>query len=226
MSEDLLATDETKSPQSTELRPQPKPSVDDVRKAVDTKADANDTAPAGDLLSGDEESGSDGVGDYTFDAPEGFDTSRINQDQLKQFGEAAKSMGLSQAQYQSLVEYELKRTEADSDVAVEAWRSQVKGWEEASRADKEFGGAAFAENMQHARSALNQFGTPAFRALLADPSPDNPSGLGLRHHPEIIRTLSRIGKALSDPTLVEGDAKPENEGALKRLYPSMFPNKT
>lgn len=222
MSDDLLS-DDAQSPSNDELRPQEKPTADQIRGGVDTKAAPDDNAATGDLLSGDEGSGKNGVPDaYTFDAPDGFDPAQINQDQLKLFDETARSIGLTQEQYQAVVEHELKRTEQANEAAVEAWQQQVQGWQEEAKVDKEFGGAAYAESMQHARSALSQFGDDSLRALLADPSPDNPTGLGLRHHPAILRTLSRIGKAMSDPSLIEGNAKPEDEGALKRLYPSMF----
>lgn len=219
MSDDLLTEDATPQ-ESSELRPQEKPTTEEVREAVDKTAESVDTAePTGDLLSGDGGS-SEGVPDeYTFETPDGV---TVNQDQLSQFNEAAKAAGITQAQYTNLVEFELQRTEAANTAAVEAWQGQVKGWQEEARADKTFGGEAFADTMQNARSALKQFGDDGLRSLLADPTPENPQGLGLRHHPAILRALSRIGKSLSDPSLIEGDAAPQDAGALKRLYPSMF----
>jgi len=38
----------------------------------------------------------------------------------------------------------------------------------------------------------------------------------------VLRFLNRVGKAIADPTLLQGDAAPQTEGTLKRMYPSMF----
>ena len=50
----------------------------------------------------------------------------------------------------------------------------------------------------------------------------NPYGMGLGNHPEVIRLFYRIGKAIGDSDIVIGDAKASDENALQRMYPTMF----
>ena len=178
---------------------------------------------AADLLSGDESGGSEGVPDqYAFEAPEGLDLDDETKGRIEAFADTAREMGLTQQQYQSLIEYDLDRSKQLNEAAVEGWTQRVQGWRETAMADKEIGGEAFKENVKIADSAIKQFGDPELRALMKSPSDDNPNGLAIGNHPAVLRFLNRVGKAIADPTLLQGDAAPEDEGSLRRMYPSMF----
>ena len=193
-----------------------------------TAADASALADAGDkdaadLLSDDESGGSEGVPEtYTFEPPEGLDLDDETKGRIDAFADTAREMGLSQKQYQSLIEYDINRAQQLNDVAVESWNGRVEDWRKSAKADKEIGGEKFAENLKVAENAIKQFGDPDLRALLKSPSPENPNGLAIGNHPAVLRFLNRVGKALADPTLLQGDAAPQTEGTLKRMYPSMF----
>lgn len=193
-----------------------------------TAADASAPADAGntdaaDLLSDDESGGSEGVPEqYAFEPPEGLELDEDTKGRIDAFAETAREMGLTQQQYQSLIEYDINRAQQLNDVAVESWDRQVEDWRKSAKADKEIGGEKFAENLKVAESAIKQFGDPDLRALLKSPSPENPSGLAIGNHPAVLRFLNRVGKAIADPGLLQGDAAPQTEGTLKRMYPSMF----
>ena len=185
-------------------------------------ADAGDT-DAADLLSDDESGGSEGVPEtYTFEPPEGLDLDDETKGRIDAFADTAREMGLSQKQYQSLIEYDINRAQQLNDVAVESWNGRVEDWRKSAKADKEIGGEKFAENLKVAENAIKQFGDADLRALLKSPSQDNPNGLAIGNHPAVLRFLNRVGKAIADPKLLQGDAAPQTEGTLKRMYPSMF----
>jgi len=193
-----------------------------------TAADASVPADAGDkdaadLLSDDESGGSEGVPEtYTFEPPEGLDLDDETKGRIDAFADTAREMGLSQKQYQSLIEYDINRAQQLNDVAVESWNGRVEDWRKSAKADKEIGGEKFAENLKVAENAIKQFGDADLRALFRSPSQDNPNGLAIGNHPAVLRFLNRVGKAIADPKLLQGDAAPQTEGTLKRMYPSMF----
>lgn len=185
-----------------------------------------DGEPAGDLLSDDGTAQQEGVPDqYTFEPPEGLDPKLIDEVKLDAFKDKAKELGVSQKQFQGILEYYAERTQASMQEAVDVWNTRVDGWREAARADKEVGGETFDANVKTALTAVEKFGDADFKALLKSPSESNPEGLAIGNHPAVLRFLNRIGKALGDPSLVQGDAQKKDstdEARLKRLYPSMF----
>lgn len=159
---------------------------------------------------------------YTFEPPDGLDLDDATKGRIDAFADTAREMGLSQKQYQSLIEYDINRAQQLNDVAVESWNGRVEDWRKSAKADKEIGGEKLAENLKVAENAIKQFGDPDLRALLKSPSPENPNGLAIGNHPAVLRFLNRVGKAIADPKLLQGDAAPQTEGTLKRMYPSMF----
>ena len=215
---DLLATTE----ETTETTATDTTGAEDQTLADADTGDASDTNAA-DLLSDDESGGSEGVPEtYTFEPPEGLELDDETKGRIDAFADTAREMGLTQKQYQSLIEYDINRAQQLNDVAVESWDRQVDGWRQSAKTDKEIGGENFAENLKVAESAIKQFGDPDLRALLKSPSPENPNGLAIGNHPAVLRFLNRVGKAIADPKLLQGDAAPQTEGTLKRMYPSMF----
>lgn len=197
---------------------------DDAVKKVD-KADDDKAKPKtdDDLLSDDGDIDQEGVPDqYTFEAPEGIEVTADVQAELDKFGEQAKEMGLTQAQYQAIVSYDLQRSQSAVEASVGEWNTRVDGWRDATRTDKDIGGDNLQETTKFAKAALKQFGTPGLTELLKSPSEDNPNGLAISNHPEIMRFLSQVGRVIADPTLLEGDTVVPDEGSLQRMYPSMF----
>lgn len=171
------------------------------------------------LLSGDEGK-EDGVPDeYKFDAPEGVE---VNEEALAQFSEKAKDLGLTQSQYQGLIEYQTQLNAQGQEAMATQYEERVGQWAEATRTDPVIGGEDLDANLGLAKQAINTFGDDDLAKLIDAPSPDNPDGLGLGNHPAFIRLLYKVGTAVSESDLVTGDSKVEGPSSLERMYPSMF----
>lgn len=97
-------------------------------------------------------------------------------------------------------------TRAETEILA-AWDAQQTRWKESAAADKEIGGAALKANVALARQVLDRFGS-GFKAAIKD--------LGIQHHPELIRLLVRVGKALPGPA-----QKQSNPEEADRFFPSM-----
>lgn len=174
------------------------------------------------LLSGDE---GEGEGDnvvpekYEFEPPEGVE---VDPSKIEVFGETAKELGLNQKQFQQLVEYDIQRSAAALEEMSTQFSERINHWAEDTKADKELGGENFDENLGLAKRAIDTFGSPQLAKLIDVPSADNPDGLGLGNHPEVIRLFYRVGRAISESDLVTGDNKIEGRDSLEKMYPTMF----
>ena len=150
---------------------------------------------------------------YTFTAPEGIS---LDGDVMKQYADAAKKLGVSQQNAQELINQLAPLMHQRAQEAVSQERSS---WENASRADKEFGGEKLNESLAVAKKALSQFGTPELSKLL------NETGLG--NHPEVIRAWYRAGQAISEDRYVGGNqsgAKPSTAKDFNSLASALYPN--
>ena len=88
---------------------------------------------------------------------------------------------------------------------------QVQAWEEASRADPEFGGEKLQENLAIANRALEAYDPQGeIRAMLAE--------TGYGNHPALVRFFLAIGRDLSPDRMVGGG---HNSGGDAR---NLFPN--
>jgi hypothetical protein len=210
---------------------------DDVKAAGAGGDDNKDDADAGDgdpketkvLLSDDEDDGAGGVPDeYKFTPPDELGEIEITEDvkaQLDAFSVRAKEVGLTQDQYQSLVEGEIKRGRAAITTAADGYQLRMNGWADATRSDSQLGGDNLKENLAIAKLGREALSTPALKALLDAPSKDNPEGLGLGNHPEIIRVLYQHGLTMKeDGDLVTGDKNEvaAHDASLRRMFPTMF----
>ena len=195
--------------------------------AADEEAAAQPAEGAGEeesktLLSGDEGEGGDGdtvPEKYEFKSPEGVE---VDLSKIEVFGEAAKDLGLTQKQFQQLVEYDIKRSASAMQEMSTQFSERISHWADETKADKELGGEALNENLGLAKRAIETFGSPQLAKLIDAPSATNPDGLGLGNHPEVIRLFYRVGRAISESDLVTGDNKIEGRDSLERMYPTMF----
>ena len=177
------------------------------------------------LLSGD---GGDGEGEdeatgtpeeYEFTPPDGLE---IDPEKLEAFGEYAYSLGLSQDQFQKLIEYDIERSANAQKSMAEAYGERISSWADATKVDKELGGEKLSENLGLAKKAMEKYASPELAKLIDSPSASNPDGLGLGNHPEVIRLFYRVGKAISESELITGDTKAEVGNRYERIYPTMF----
>jgi hypothetical protein len=181
------------------------------------------------LLSDDE---GDGAGDvpveYEFISPDDIGEIEMTdavKAQFDKFNTQAKEAGLSQEQYQTLVEGQIKQGRVDVQQAAADYQQRIEGWADETKNDKELGGDDLAENLSVSKKTMDTFGTPELKALLDTPSEKNPGGLGLGSHPEVIRLLHRVGSHLMEESnLVDGDSgdAAAADASLRRMYPSMF----
>lgn len=150
--------------------------------------------------------------DYTFTLPEGVE---LDKDLVAEFKPLAKELGLSQEEAQKLVDVQLKAAEKLANETAAAWNTQVDTWKKDAENDKEYGGQNLTANIAVARTALDKFGTPELKQAL--------NAFGMGNHPELIRFMYRVGKAITeDTTVVSGKpVEAANRGAEYYLYPSM-----
>lgn len=150
--------------------------------------------------------------DYEFTLPEGV---TLDEELGGMFKEFAKAKNLTKEEAQGLLDLSLKAQEKQA----EAYRATQAEWVNQSKADKEFGGGQFDQNLAVANKALDAFGTPELKTLLRT--------TGFGNHPEVIRAFVNVGKAVGeDKLVVRGNHTPQAlnpDPIAKRMYPNMNP---
>jgi hypothetical protein len=147
---------------------------------------------------------------YDIKAPEGV---AMDETGMEAFAGFARDQGLTNEAAQAFLDKlgpVMTQRHTDQIAAVQ------QQWFDASKNDKEFGGPQFDQNLAIAQRALDKFGSPELTQFLVD------SGLG--KHPEIIRAFHKVGKAISEDSLVtgQGSGAPQKTMA-QRMYPDMNP---
>lgn len=146
---------------------------------------------------------------YELKVPEGYE-----QADVEKFSEAAKQLGLTNDQAQTLLEQQAQQKADFTEAAQNQFKAMTEQWVEDAKKDAEYGGENFERALQYAESALDKFATPEFKQAL------NESGYG--SHPEMVRIFYRVGKSLSEDKPVGGE---QNQGGeqdrAKIFYPNM-----
>ena len=144
-----------------------------------------------------------------FTLPDGVEMDESARDS---FLPVAKQLNLTQTEAQALVDYESKRVEEFTTQQVEDWTTIQNEWRAATKSDKEIGGPAFDQSLANAEKFLGVYGTPELiEALVAT---------GMGNHPELIRALSRAGKAMGEDTLAIGGVSQTPRSHEDILYPN------
>ena len=147
--------------------------------------------------------------DFTY--PENFE---IDEGLLAEAKPLFKELNLTQEQAQKLVDLQSGFMTQLSEQQAETWQETVDKWAEEAKSDKEIGGKAFDENVAVARTAVKEFASDGFKEML------DVTGVG--NHPEMIRFLHRVGKAISDDRVLQGGSKsPSSDDPAKILFPDM-----
>jgi hypothetical protein len=148
-----------------------------------------------------------------FKLPETF---KVDEPVMGEFKTLAKELGLSQEAAQKLVDMQAKLQGNNATAFTQSLQAHVDKtateWAATAKADPEYGGAKFSENVAVAKQALDAFGTPELKALL------NESRLG--SNPELIRFMFRAGKAISQDGFVSGRAASAAKDTASALYGS------
>lgn len=155
-----------------------------------TETQANQGAEGGEQAEGETGEAKGAPEKYEFKQQEGAEIAPVV---LESFESVAKELNLSQDSAQKILD-----TVAPimAQQQAEAFKAQNEQWIEATKADKEFGGAKLDQNLAIAKKALDAFGTPELRSLL------DRSGLG--NNPEVIRAFYRAGMAISEDRIFTG----------------------
>ena len=153
---------------------------------------------------------------YEFTTPEALpEGAEIDERILSAYSEAAKEADLPQDKAQGMLD---KVMGAMHQQGVDMMEAQKNEWAEQARKDPEYGGKDLDENIGIAKKALEKFGSESLHELL-----DGPQGLG--NHPELIRFMVKVGKAISEDGYVgsnQGKSMDMSDDAsvARKLYPS------
>lgn len=151
-----------------------------------------------------------------FKVPEQYDlkvpeNSTIGAEQIERIAAYAKERGLTNDAAQAVLDREVQVQAETRDLVKKETEKQVAAmqdtWLSTAKNDKEFGGAEFERNCELAKRVLTRYATPEFSAVLSDPTKGS-----FGNHPELIRTMSRIGKAMSEDQLVIPGAQTVTQG--------------
>lgn len=194
---------------------------------------AGEAPQGGDLAAGDKPAGEEGGAAQgapeayaAFTLPEGHNPEAPWVSELSTY---AKAQNLTQDQAQALVDLNVTQAtrllgefaQANKDTPVMAKDHWAKTWSDQTTADAEIGGTNLQATMAMSTRVFQTFGSPELGTFLAE--------TGLAHHPELIRFMHKVGKAVSEDVLVVpagGQAKSQargkdNAAKAKVLYPNM-----
>lgn len=140
-------------------------------------------------------------------APEKYDLklpdgSLLDASAVDRISAYAKEKGLSNEAAQGILEGENKAVTSYHEAQSNHVAEIKAGWRKTAESDKEIGGAAFKENVELAKRALERFSSEKFRAEL------NENGFG--DHPEMIRSWLRVGKAMAEDKLIHSSSKSDS----------------
>ncbi|MCR5564004.1 MAG: hypothetical protein K6F46_11705 [Desulfovibrio sp.] len=141
-------------------------------------------------------------------APDGYP---ITDADMKKLNEMCKEAKLTKEQGEVVLKY----MHGNYTAYQESQAAQLKKWVEEAKADKEFGGDNFDENVADAKRGLATFDTDgSIRAMLEE--------TGYGSNPAVLKIFARVGKALGEDRLVGSSGKKQDEKPLEdRLWPDM-----
>lgn len=190
--------------ESTQKTAATEPVVTESKTVLTEGATNADTAGKDDAAKADAAKADEPIA-YAFKTPEGVELDGASVDEFKAI---AADLKLPAEAAQKLMDIAIKREQARA----EAFAVQVSAWGDEVRADKEVGGAKLDENLGVARKAIDQFGSPELKSLL--------DSTGMGNHPEVVRMMVKIGRAISEDKLVRGDSSATPKDAASILYGS------
>lgn len=147
--------------------------------------------------------------------PEG---SHLKQSDVDKIASFAKEQGLSKDVAQKLLERESATVASRDQAALDQLAEQSEAWKQEIIADKDFGGEKAAETAQLAHDVAKKFGSEVFVSEL--------ERTGLGNHPELVRMLARIGRAMESGNPNRGSGQPagaRRESTESKLYKETTP---
>lgn len=181
---------------------------DEDKPKDDLKAEGDDVVPEGNYAA-------------VLDA-EAFPGIEINNEVLERVSPILKAKGFTQGEFNQLLPevagLVAQTRDATQQAVVDAIATTRKAWADASLADTEIGGTA--ENLARSRAvsakAIDHFGGVEFRKFLDE--------TGLGNHPQMIRTMRKVGEEISESTFhPPGDSQERTNVAPEaKLYDPAF----
>lgn len=136
---------------------------------------------------------------YDLKLPEG---SLLDASTVDRISAYAKEKGLSNEAAQEKLDGEHKAVTSYHEAQSNHVAEIKAGWRKTAETDKEIGGAAFKENVELAKRALERFGSEKFRSELDETS--------FGDNPEMIRSWYRVGKAMAEDKLIHSSSKADS----------------
>lgn len=175
-----------------------------AKAEADAKAATDAAAAAAAKTAADAKAAEGAPEKYEFTAPEG----KVHDSNLLAAFEAgARDANLPQDAAQKLLD---KMSPLMAERQAEQVTALRKEWFDATTADKEFGGEKLEANLAIAKKGLDFVADPELNKMLVS--------TGLGNHPTFIRAFLKIGKALSEDTIVVGSAPTSTAKATAVLY--------
>lgn len=188
--------DEEKKPE--DQKPEDKPPEDD-KKEEEPKEDEKPVEEGDDKKEEEKKEDDDSAKEGDDGAPEKYELempqeSLLGDDHVKDVEKFAREHKMSNKQAQQLLDRDAKITENFLKSQVEDHQIRVDDWKKEIEADPEYGGDKYNDTVVLAKSAVDKFGSQAFKDLLKN------SGYG--NHPEVVKIFAEIGREIQSDTFV------------------------
>lgn len=120
--------------------------------------------------------------------------SLLDASHVEKIASFAKERGFSQEHAQVLLDRENEAVSGFAKKQVDDLKKKAEVWVSEVKNDAELGGDGFNKNIEMAKRVVSRFGSDSLKKTLDD--------TGLGSHPELVRFVARIGKAMSEDQLV------------------------
>ena len=162
-----------------------------------------------------------------FKMPEGIEADKAT---VEKFGALAKELNLSQEKAQKLVDIQTGFMKEQAEQQAKAWEKVLGDWEKQGQDDPFVGGKDYEANKGLANAVIAKFG---LSKIMVDgketqsikPLVDALSITGAGNHPEILRLLVNVGKAIGEDKLRGGTSQntPEPRTLAQRIFSTVDP---
>jgi len=207
MAEEITGIEET-APAPAPIEAEETTAVENIEEADLGKSD--DEPPGEDGKQADAPSDADAEPVYgEFTMPDGV---KVDEEAMAVFLPMIKEFGLGQAQAQRLVDMYTNQVVATTEAQRSAYEDRVSGWLERGASDKEIGGDKADESLSLANKAMREFGSSNLKASMDE--------TGVGNHPEMIRFMSRVGRAIGEDKIIPGDGMVGTKTRAEIMFPS------
>jgi len=192
-------------------------SADDTTLLTDSVSDESSQEKVGDAPEAEEsKEEKPAVGEvpetYDIKVPEGVE---LDTGTLDIFSPIFKELGLTTEGAQKLVDAYVPMLQNSSDnqrqESLKAYEEIVNEWRSESLKDL---GADAKTALSFCAKAREKFGSDELKEVL--------ESTGIGNHKAMIRFMEKIGKTISEDSLVEGARRPDEKDPLKIMYPTMI----